>query len=556
MKLSDLKSSEIQAIDVPAEPLKLSGIHPDEIESVAEPESDPSTSPVTAATTGFFSGVPFAKQIGAGAKTALDVATGITPLSGAAEEYNSEKNALTKDFSTAEKAHPVISGVASLAGATALNPALEAAAETKVAAPLVKTLGKVGTQGAIYGAADAASQADSEGGSVSDIVAKTLKGGALGGIIGKGVGKLGEFAEPYLERAGSRFGALADAAVDSAGKAQDTASEGTSKLMTWARKNALRSLNPTTGDIENLGVQGQDKMGQYLLEYGLADNSHMEEKLAKVNKTLETNGSKIGDTVKKLDDEGAQAFNSSEISDHVENTYADIYKDTPAYNWVLQQIKKFTPQDGGNLSFADSFKLKKLLTAKAYSMRGDPSQIGNVQLLRNVGNDITSAYKQAAAEYLSPADYKQFIKANNDYSFGLNAQDILEGAQAKELKGTGTSGLSHALKLEVPGGVPGALVAGTAAAALGHPLVGAGLVAKSLNKPGFKAPVQNALANAGDAVSSVLQKTPSYFGKYSAPLQAAIQRGPTSFAVTHNLLQQSDPEYREKVRKLQEQGKL
>lgn len=55
---------------------------------------------------------------------------------------------------------------------------------------------------------------------------------------------------------------------------------------------------------------------------------------------------------------------------------------------------------------------------------------------------------------------------------------------------------------------------------------------------------QNRDYSAADKVRSISESNPNALGKFAGPLREAAQRGGNSFAVTHFLLQQQDPEYR------------
>lgn len=62
---------------------------------------------------------------------------------------------------------------------------------------------------------------------------------------------------------------------------------------------------------------------------------------------------------------------------------------------------------------------------------------------------------------------------------------------------------------------------------------------------------QNA-GNIASGLNSMVKNTPEFFGKYANVLQQASIRGGNSLAATNYVLQQSDPEYREKIRQMNE----
>lgn len=57
------------------------------------------------------------------------------------------------------------------------------------------------------------------------------------------------------------------------------------------------------------------------------------------------------------------------------------------------------------------------------------------------------------------------------------------------------------------------------------------------------------LAVGADKIAEVARRDPSRFGKYASTISQAAARGGTSLSVTHFLLQQRDPEYRETVQR-------
>ncbi len=61
------------------------------------------------------------------------------------------------------------------------------------------------------------------------------------------------------------------------------------------------------------------------------------------------------------------------------------------------------------------------------------------------------------------------------------------------------------------------------------------------------------LANTAlNKLPDILKSAPEAFGKYAKPLMSAMQRGGTSLGATHYVLQNSDPEYRQMLKDMQE----
>jgi hypothetical protein len=53
---------------------------------------------------------------------------------------------------------------------------------------------------------------------------------------------------------------------------------------------------------------------------------------------------------------------------------------------------------------------------------------------------------------------------------------------------------------------------------------------------------------AGKLIDWYVKNNPECLGKFARPLQAAATRGPAALAVTHYVLSQTNPEYRDKIK--------
>jgi len=63
--------------------------------------------------------------------------------------------------------------------------------------------------------------------------------------------------------------------------------------------------------------------------------------------------------------------------------------------------------------------------------------------------------------------------------------------------------------------------------------------------------------NAGgisNQLNKMVKNAPEQFGKYASVLQQAANRGGTSLAATNYVLQQSDPEYRQRMKELDKES--
>ncbi len=85
-------------------------------------------------------------------------------------------------------------------------------------------------------------------------------------------------------------------------------------------------------------------------------------------------------------------------------------------------------------------------------------------------------------------------------------------------------------------------------------LIPGGSTAKGLITEFAGDPVKKVALITADSLSDLAMKTPEALGKFGSILQAAVQRGPQAVAATHFILEQTNPEYQEQIRKLADQG--
>ena len=62
------------------------------------------------------------------------------------------------------------------------------------------------------------------------------------------------------------------------------------------------------------------------------------------------------------------------------------------------------------------------------------------------------------------------------------------------------------------------------------------------------------MASTANGLSYLLKATPQAFGKWAAPLAAAAARGETSLNASDYILQQTDPDYRQKRQDMNSHG--
>lgn len=108
-----------------------------------------------------------------------------------------------------------------------------------------------------------------------------------------------------------------------------------------------------------------------------------------------------------------------------------------------------------------------------------------------------------------------------------------------------------AIRAAAPG--IGAAMGGGLGGVVGHAthIPGASLAGVVAGKEFLGPSIAKAVPWGLDRISDVVRASPGAFGKFAAPLQAAAQRGGNSLAATHFILQQTNPDYRELMRKMQ-----
>jgi hypothetical protein len=181
-----------------------------------------------------------------------------------------------------------------------------------------------------------------------------------------------------------------------------------------------------------------------------------------------------------------------------------------------------------------------------------------------------------------------FNKANKQYAIMANTEEMAKnriGAAQSNRENSLTDTIAQGAGF-IQGGIGGAAALGAANKAMRRwgsstAAVGANELAKTLEAmPGFvksgASAIKNMVAENSNAakgttnavrdafrpqpnipdfaghekVQEIARTQPQSLGKYGPALKSAVDRGGNSFAVTHFLLQQKDPEYREMIRSL------
>ncbi len=148
----------------------------------------------------------------------------------------------------------------------------------------------------------------------------------------------------------------------------------------------------------------------------------------------------------------------------------------------------------------------------------------------NVQNKMKSL--TGARDYAPTMAFQEIDElTGKNYSGEIKDRAILDSFQKGD-----TNGSRKTLLGGVLGGAPGAAL---------------GFVADKYAGPMFKKGLDAKIYGANQ-IDKILQNNPEFFGKFSGVLQQATQRGSTGLGATHFILEQTNPEYREQIKKLKE----
>lgn len=427
------------------------------------------------------------------------------------EAYRRERDASRELDAAAKEANPksYLGGEVGGAVATSFIPGLGALNAAK-GAKLGATAAAAARQGALYGLGG--SEAENIGGIAAD-AALGAGGGALGGAAGYGAGKV-------LSKAAKGVGNLVGKAAPS--------------LASSAENLAVKATGATGRESEKFA----DNAGRELLDRGIVKFGDSPRAIAnRAGQQLDKANAVLDDTLKTLDASG------------VEVQIGDVIKS-------LQDKVKALKQDP-----AESGTVRKLLSIiediKASSVRGAGEATENsvtsipisaAEKTKRGFNKIAGNWMDQEASAGGKAAYRTYRDAVETAATDFNPE---LGGAFKEAKTTygllapiqeAASRRANTLSQSPLGGL-----GDTAAAAVGGgPLVAARRV--------FAPRLASSGAVTADALSKMAKSAPQILGKFAPIIQNATQRGTQAVAATHFILEQSNPEYREMIKSLNEQG--
>lgn len=496
----------------------------------------------------------FADELTGGAEALGETLLGDRSLSDFGDVYKQKRDESRLAYEQAKAANPKTYMGAEIGGgiATAFVPGLGALNAAK-GAQIGTVMGKGALQGGLMGLGG--SSADD----VKDMALDTAKGAALGaggGAAGYGAGKF--------------IGGVADSLADSKvgqyllSKYKDVSGKIANSLQDTAEWQGARALGLERGTRNKLSTQQTRDVGRQALDEGMLEYKNLipfmggTDKLVKANEAIKTGAMADREAVYKIIDEaGASQFNPSEVAKNVMKKVLSDRDDkllNPNYKDTQELIEKLRPEienilsrGNDNIPMSEAQNLVSSLGEKA---RFDKTRTNDTQkMLKDiygvVRNEINSSAEQAgqildkagptrlgqAGAPSGPGLRQTVEQANKKFSVAKDAGTLLKNKQARE-EGNKFLGLTDTVM----------------GSNLDKMSAGAVLVKKVAEKYG-----NQTAAISADKLSKFVRESPELLGKYRPVLEKAIQRGGSSVAVTHHLLQQKDPEYRMKINGMDEE---
>lgn len=426
--------------------------------------------------------------------------------------YQQARDESRAAYEAASQANPITYGTGQVAGAIA--PALLTGGGS-----VATSIGSLAAQGAAQGLGS--SEADLTEGDVLG----AAKDAAIGGTIGAVTGKAGQMLSKIP--VGKMFGKAAD-------YADEVAETSAAKALGAGKKEFLpQNLNRTR------------EMGRTALqEKVVTPLASTDEMFSRAQVIKDAGASKMNKVYSQIDEAGATSFNPLDTAVEIENKLNPTYRtaiNKSEWGQLENTIESILQRGENNIPMREAQVLKEEIGAVAFpkgKMPIDPSP--KQQMAQDAYKIISSKIDDAAeagAEKLGIDDLKGLLQTGKkEFSQGKKMSDLLGNKMAKEEAG---GGLYDKINTAVD-----------ATLGLATPFTGGTSLKALAAKKGMEqvAKKQNQLtAWSADKISNILKTSPDYFGRFTPSLQAAAQRGGTSLAATHFLLQQTEPEYSQKI---------
>lgn len=450
------------------------------------------------------------------------------------DRYKYWRDAANKQMAEGAQDNPGDAAVGSFVGAIGnpLNevfaPVAAAANAGKIAKAVNagKNVAKVGTMGAAYGLGD--SRKELLPGEYQDVpgAIDDMETGAYNGILTHGImstaGKLSRgVSQEELQNFANRR------AIKAGGADKSLEKEIIAKGRVGDYGRAL--LTPLEEGGEKV-VQAGDKV-EDILPRVKAQRSAIKEKMNVV--------------AKAIDDATPQSVSGPDIAKNI-RAHAGKYPRTDEMAPILDDLENSAKyyDKKGDMSFADAQAHKN--TYK-YNRNADPARIDATNAKKMaVSGEMDATANQFSEDPNLGQDAKDkvalYADLKNRYGVMKNMEKAgIAKSAANQVNRTGSL-TDHMMGLGVAAPAIGA-------AAMGHPAALAGLpvaVATSMANKAMRTRGSSTMAATANKVANMLQKSPQSLGKFRSILENALRQGPTSLALTHQLLMK-DPEYMQTV---------
>ncbi len=320
-------------------------------------------------------------------------------------------------------------------------------------------------------------------------------------------------------------------------------------LKTSADEYAASALGSERGTIKNLGDEEVDNLGRYALDNKLLTPlSNTKQINARNEAVMKKAGEAMGGVREQVDDALASTFNPGVAAQRMENELGGFWRDpinkgeTNQFDNILESIKNRGKND---ISLADAQKLKEKI-GKVANWKNKQTITDKERMAREaygIINNYIDESTDVASDLMNQPGLKDTLKnAKKNYSGAKGAATLLENKMARE-KGNKMFGLTdHILGA-------GAVAASPATGGLSLAPVAYVGGKKLLEKYGSQT-----AAIGFDKLGDMVKNNPNMFGKFSGVLSNAASRGKNALGATHFMLQQTNPEYREQMKALEEEN--
>lgn len=276
-----------------------------------------------------------------------------------------------------------------------------------------------------------------------------------------------------------------------------------------------------TGATGKQASQFADGTGRTLLDKGIVKFGRSQSGIAEAaSDALDAEGGKIGSIVKGLSDKGAVG-SREELVQGLQSKIAEL-GDNPGEAETVRKLKSILDDVAAG---PEAPSLKAMEDTK----RSFQSKVNytdpDAQAAKAAAADLYKTQAEQIATKADPEAGQAFQEAKS--MFG-QLRPVADAAERRAM----TTAQSPT------GGLLDYVAYGTA----GVP----GVVAKKLVMPR----VNSSLASSANGLAQMLQASPQAFGQFAKPLMDAAARGAPALAATHYLLQQNDPQYREKMKEM------